>query len=136
MGIAVGYVTMFDLVAVVNGTTRRATTYTGDGTIAKARVITLPNGTKVNYDGTSDSPTTLGRVTQEFLDTAGSAYMTSLHNKLGNVGLLVLTDAADDPTTYLSASAILIKVQDTTPVQGARDKVWCTATWEIVGAWA
>ena len=135
MSIASGYITTWNAVAFLEGaTTRKATTYTSNGVIVRPRLITLPNGTLANYDGSGPSPTTPGTISQEFFDTAGATFLDTLEGQKGIMGTLVMKKAESAGTE--SVSAILINVQDTTPVQGNRDRVWGRATWRIVGDWA
>jgi hypothetical protein len=131
----IGYVTNWGTIgAIVNGTTRLATTYSDDAIVAKPRIYTSGTGVKVHYDGTSDALTVAGQVVQEFFDTAGPAFIQTMRGDLGAVGTLTMTEA-DGVGTH-TATAILIKVMDTTPVQGNRDRVWCQCTWEILSeAW-
>lgn len=135
MSIASGYITTWNGTAFLAGaTTRKATTYAGSGVIVRPRLITLPNGSVANYDGSGPSPTTPGVVSQEFFDTAGATFLDTLEGQKGVMGTLVMKKAESAGTE--SVSAILINVQDTTPVQGSRGRVWGKATWRIVGDWA
>ena len=134
MAIRIGYITEWNSTAIVNGTSRKATTYTDDGELVKPRVITLPNGVKVNYDGTGSSPTTLGVITQELIDDEGPAFTDLMSVYLGAFASMTMKQA--ESTGVLYADAILTNVQDTTPVQGTRDKVWCTLTWELMSGWS
>jgi hypothetical protein len=130
-----GYVTNFVGVgAIVNQTTRFATTYSTDGKIITPRIYKLPNGVKVHYDGTSDALESPGEVTQEFFDSQGQAgLIDTLRASLGKVGTITMTEA-DGSTTH-TATAILVSVLDTTPVEGNRNKIWCKCTWEILDDW-
>ena len=131
-----GYVTNFVGVgAIVNGTTRKATTFSSDGKVISPRIWTMTNGVKVHYDGTDAALETPGTVTQEFFDTAGHAGLyDTLRAAMGVLGALTMTEL-DGVTTH-AATAILIQVMDNTPVQGNRDKIWCACTWEILSDWS
>lgn len=130
-----GYVTNFVGVgAIVNGTTRLATTFASDGKLITPRIWVMTNGVKVHYDDTDDALETPGMVSQEFFDTSGySGLYNTLRAALGTVGTLTMTEL--NGTTTHTATAILTKVIDNTPVQGNRDKVWCQCTWEIMSDW-
>jgi hypothetical protein len=130
-----GYVTNFSPVgAIVNGTTRLATTYSPEGKIITPRIWVQSNGVKVHYDGTNDALESPGHVTQEFFDTAGQAGLyDTLRANMGALGTLTMVEA-DDVTSH-TASAILVEVNDATPVQGTRAKIWCSCTWEILSDW-
>jgi hypothetical protein len=130
----IGYVTNWSTTgAIVNGTTRRATTYATDGLIAKPRIYTQTNGVKVHFDGITTALTSPGQVTQEFFDTGGVTAIDALRSNLGAVGTLTMTPVSGSTTT---ATAILVRVEDTTPVQGSRARVWCSCTWEILTTWS
>jgi hypothetical protein len=130
-----GYVTNFVGVgAIVNGTTRKATTYATDGVVVTPRLWQTFDGVWVHYDGTNDALSSPGMVTQEFFDTSGSSGLfDTLRSAMGVLGDLTVTEL-DDVTTHVAA-AILVEVVDNTPVQGNRDKIWCQCTWKILEDW-
>ena len=134
MGNRIGYVTAWNSTTIINNTTRFATTYTDDGIIVKPRIIVLPNGTKVNYDGTGTSPASLGKITQEFYDEGGPTFTDLVATYLGVFAEMSMKQA--EGTVLLYADAILIDVKDTTPVQGTRNTVWCSLTWELMSTWS
>jgi hypothetical protein len=130
-----GYVTNFVGVgAIVNGTTRKATTYSTDGKVITPRLWQMTNGVWVHYDGTSDALESPGTVTQEFFDTSGHAGLfDTLRASLGKLGDVTMTEV-DGVTTHVAAG-ILIEVIDNTPIQGNRNKIWCQCTWKILEDW-
>ena len=136
MGISIGYVSTWNGTWLINDTTRFATKYTGNGLIVKPRIVVLPDGTKVSYDGTSTSPSSPGRLTQEFYDTEGPTFLDSLHGQLGKVSTVVLRESENAGANTDSAQAILVMVKDVTPIQGKRSRVWGEVTWEIIGDWS
>ena len=133
MTISAGYVTTWNGVTIVDGNTKKATTYTGRGTEALPRLFQIGNGVWLNYDQ-GNAATTEGKIKQEVLLTAGSGLMDTMLLQLGREGALVLTDN-DGVTTETNTSAMLLVVADTTPVQGTRANVWVEMTWQILGTW-
>ena len=132
-----GYITLWKALTISNGTTQRALSYTTGGMKTSPRIYTLPNGVKVNQDGTSVSPTTPGIVKQEIIDMSGTsgALIDAYGALLGQVGALIIDVQSSTGGTY-TASAVLIGVEDTTPVQGSRGNLWITFTWDMLADWA
>jgi hypothetical protein len=133
MAEVIGYASSFTPIGtIVNGTTRFATTFTDGGVRATPRIIQLGNGTLVHYDGTSDAPTTPGTVSQEIFDTGGVTYYNTCRQNIGGYGTLTVSGLTGSST----AEAILINVEDTTPVQGNRARMWINLTWQIIDDWS
>ncbi len=135
-----GYITTFNALTVTNpsgSADQLPTTYTTGGMTVRPRIIILPNGVKVHYDGSSDAPSLPGKVVQELVDTTGTAgaLIDTFGTWLGDVGDLVLTVVSSGGGTK-TAEGILVDVEDITPVQGNRDKVWIRLTWEMLEDWA
>jgi hypothetical protein len=134
MSISAGTVTTWDGMSIVNGTNRHATTYTGQGQVALPRLYQLGTGVWVNYDSSGDSAVAEGQITQEFIDSSGHTFLDLVVAKLGQSGSLTIV-AADEIASLTNDVAMLIKIIDTTPVQGNRNSVWGQLTWQILGAW-
>ena len=133
----VGYILSFDgtvIVDIVGATTLRAITTAQNGAVANALLYTLPNGTRINYNGTADATTTPGRMSQSIICTSGGpALYGTLVAKLGHYGTTVLSPLSG---ADLSAASILVAVEDITPAKIARvNSMHIRITVEVVGDW-
>jgi len=89
---SLGYISAFDGLTIVDGSTKKARNPVGDTDIARVLLSTLPNGTKLNYDGPYDSDLSPGSATQVMtISTAGTAFYDSLLAKKGNQGEVTKT---------------------------------------------
>jgi len=88
----IGYISAFDGLTVVDGSTKKAKNPVGDTDIARVLLHTLPNGTILNYDGPYDSDTIPGGATQVMsISTAGATFYGTLLAKKGNQGEVTKT---------------------------------------------
>ena len=129
-----GYLVTFDGTTLVDHSNKRALDVVDNTSGVNAPVTILPNGTKVYYNGTSDSTITPGRARQRVISTsAGNTFYTTLVGKLGNYGTLTLDplDGGADRT----CSALLMSVRDITPILRSRDKLWIEVEFELLTDW-
>ena len=131
----VGYLTAFDGTTLINHSTLRATGVVANTTTAHIRTYVLPNGTKVNYDGTADGAVTPGKATQRIYCVSGGATLyAALAGKLGYYGTLTLTKLATGTTT---CSAILESAEDITQrVIHGTGYMEILVTFELVSEWS
>jgi hypothetical protein len=88
-----GFITSFDTTTIVNHTTQRGVGFANVNYTVNGRTYVLPNGTKANYDGTSDSVITPDSASQLFYVTTGAgAVLDALAAKTGFYGTLVHDD--------------------------------------------
>ena len=135
-----GYLTVFDTTTLINYTALKPMGIAKDTSKVAMRTYELPNGTKVNWDGTGDSIVTPGKATQEILATAGGMTLfNALTNKQGNYGVLTLTRLNSNPATVvtLTCNAVLDMVDDFYP-QAAHDTavMHLRVTFELISAWS
>jgi hypothetical protein len=113
-----GYLTSFDGTTLINHTTLRALKAAVITPIPHLLIYTLPTGTRVNYNGTSDAVVTPGTASQDiFATSGGEAVFDALYAKLGNYsasgagGGLILTKLVGGTST---ATAYLSSIEDMT----------------------
>ena len=130
----IGYLITFDGTTLINhGALCAASVAENNATVA-LRMYTLPNGNRVNYDGTSDSAITAGEINQEILATTGGiALYGTLAAKLGNRGSLTLSPLSG---ADVSCNAVLLSIEDTStrPVERLGE-VKMRVTFAVEGDW-
>lgn len=133
---AVGYIQSFAGTTLVDNSTKHATNRVQNAARVINRSYTLPNGTVVDYDGTSNADLTPGSVSQEILVTSsGASFYTTMLGLLGTRGDLVLLKDVDGLTR--TASARLIEVDDTTTgIVSRAGHMKIRLTWQVLGNWA
>lgn len=130
----VGYLSAFDGTTLVDGSTKFAAAYVQNAAQVVLKTYRLPNGTVVNYDGTSDSALTVGPISQEvYAASSALTFYNTLVGKLGHYGTLTLTKLAGGTTT---TSAILTAVRDVTPALTARSAMNIVVEFEVVTSWS
>ena len=135
-----GYLSAFDddvntaTYTLVNGTTRKALSYLTPGRVARPRVYTLPSGAKVNYDSGGTAPSVIGNISQDVIDSGGSAFFDSMAIILG-VDCTVTFEPVTVTANTMEISAVLTAIEDITPIDGTRDKVWFRITFTPYGDW-
>lgn len=130
-----GYLVTFDGTTLVDHSNKRALDVVDNTSGVNLPVSILPNGTKVYYNGTSDSTTTPGRAKQRLINvSAGNTFYATLVGKLGNYGTLTLDPL--DGGANLTCSAILVSVRDITPILRSRDKLWVEVEFELLTDWS
>lgn len=133
-----GYISTFDTLEMVNGTTKKAKNLVAQTYTVAENLYTLPNGTVVNYDGTADTVTTPGKVTQRIavsvptVPTSAYAFYNSLIPKLGNRGTLTKTYVTTGSQT---CTAILKEVRLLEESQPGLGYLVMDVTWECETAW-
>lgn len=131
----VGYITDFDGATVTDGTNTKHTSLVIDTDVVMARFFTLPNGTKVNYDGTSDAATFPGTCQQRIKgsgNNVGSQFST-LMDKKGNRGTLTLTKV--DGVSQLTCNAVLIDVRIISTSLPPKKFYEYVCLWELEDDW-
>lgn len=109
-----GYISIFDTLTLIDGTTKKAKNLIGQTYTVAENLYTLPNGTVVNYDGTADTVVSPGIVIQRIAasvptsPTSTYAFYNSLISKLGNRGTLTKTLVT---TGTMTCTAILKDVK-------------------------
>lgn len=83
---AAAYLSNFDGVTVANTTDKKPRSFFGATDTVMNRLVTLPNGTVVNYDGTADPPTMPGLIRQHIVATGASA-LTNYNAISAKVGM-------------------------------------------------
>lgn len=130
----IGYLTAFDGTTLINHSTLCAISVAQQASIVALRTYVLPNGTIVNYDGTSDAALTPGQISQEIMATSGGiALHDALAAKIGNYGTLTLTQLA---TGTVTANAILTSIEDISDSMARADAMKISLTFQLVGDWA
>ena len=133
-----GYVTAFDGITVHSGSTLKSLTAIGSTNTVQEKMFTLPNGTKVNYDGTTDTNVTPGSIKVDFWFTS-SAYSTydGLQAKKGNRGTLTKTKFSTvSPGTEICTAVLMnidINQEKSRPKKG---KLYVTMEFELETDWA
>ena len=129
----VGFLTLFDGTTLVNHSDQRATDVVDNTSGVNVPLVILPNGTKVYYNGTSDSTTTPGRAIQRFAEWSdGVSIYGTLVGKLGHIGTLTKTRLGG--TTY-TCDAVLIGVRDVTPILRTRANMIIEVEFELLTDW-
>lgn len=104
-----GFLTAFDGSTLVNHSAYYALSFARVDMIVQNKTYVLPNGTKLNYDASTDSTVTPGTARQEVhYATSGYSVAGAIEAKLGNIGTLTHTDLA---STAKACTAILTKAQ-------------------------
>lgn len=103
-----GWITAFDGTTIINGTTAKHRSMIAGTEVVRSAFYTLPNGTKMNYDGTGDPVMMPGPFSQHIVATDDSHIRDCLA-KLGMRGTATLTRVVGAPTK--TCTAILTKVE-------------------------
>lgn len=135
MASVLGYLVTFDGNTMVNHTTKRALDVVDNTSGVNLPVVILPNGTKVYYNGTSDSTTTPGKAKQRVIVTTGAdSFYANMIAKLGDYGTLTLDPV--DGSANLTCSAVCTSVRDITPILRDRDSMWMEFEFELLTNWS
>ena len=132
----VGYLITIDGTTIINHSTLRAINTVQNAATAYLRTFVIPSGTKINYDGTSDSNTTPGRMSQEIICYSGGATLYgTLVGKQANYVTSVLSPLTGADLT--NTGTIIAAVDDITPrkIHGT-GVMHIRITIEVVGNWA
>lgn len=122
---------------------------TGDQVIS--RIVTLPNGTKWDLDGTADSDSTLGQViavfacrgTSKGVDVANTHYRTlaGLRGKRGTLKGVQVNYAGTEAVYTCNARLLIVRPkrlrggQDTSLSADTRPMIEAECVWERLSAW-
>ena len=132
----IGYLTAFDSTVLFGGAPPyKAKSLVQNTSTALVKTYVLSNGTKINYDGTDDSDTTPGKVSQViYCPSGGATLYATLAAKLGYYGAITLYKLA---TGTLSANGILEEVRDVTPnpVHGTAH-MEILVTFDLLSVWS
>ena len=132
----VGYLITIDGTTIINHSTLRAINTVQNAATTHLLTYVLPKGGKVNYDGTADSNTTPGRMSQEIICYSGGATLYgTLVGKLGNYVTSVLSPLTGADLT--NTGTIINAIDDLTPrkIHGT-GVMHIRITIEVVGNWA
>ena len=136
-----GYIWKFDTLEIVGSTAKaNEKSVTHGGVMANVKIVKLPNGTVINYDGTADASTSYGPFEQEIAVYSSAVTLyNSLKAKLGNRGIAIKKDYPDGTTQYTNAGAVLDRVEivsvDAPKADAMHLKLYfyTDKIWEIVG---
>ena len=133
----VGFIITIDGVTIVDHGTYKASGVAQNAATANVLTYVLPNGTKINYDGTADSTTTPGRMIQDTVCTSGGATKyAAMVAKLGNYVTSRLDPLKTATGILNNPGTILVGVEDTTPGNMHSDEyMHIRYTIEVVGDW-
>lgn len=135
-----GYISAFDGVTLSDGSARKPQTPVGDTAIVQSKMYVLPNGTKINYNGTGDDNTTPGGVKVRHVikstsggDTAITRY-NAITGKKGNRG--TLTKTIFGTSTTQTCTAVLTDVQVMANSLPQKNILFLDLTFECETDWA
>ena len=128
-----GYLTSFKSTTMINHSALCATSPAALSKQVNAPIETLPNGTKVYYNGTSDSTVAPGNASQAiWAKSGGEALLSSLMASIGNYGALTLSKVAGGTST---CNAIMNGVSDNTRMITGTAHIQITVTFELLDNW-
>lgn len=134
---AIGYISAFDGLTLVNGTTPAATlaaiNHVDDTAVVINRFVTLPNGTVLNLDGTEDADTSPGKATQ-IIRSSQSAFIfyNSVKSKKGVRGTITKTLLLFGSQT---CTGVLMDVRIVEPFTSAEDRVELELDFQFETEW-
>ena len=111
MADVLGYISIFDTLQIVGSTAKAVEkSLTMGGVTANVKIVKLPNGTVINYDGTSDASISYGPFEQEIgVYSSAVALYNSINAKLGNRGSATKTSMTG--ANYTNAGVVLERVE-------------------------
>ena len=130
-----GYLITVDGTTIVNHTTLRAVNVVQNTATVNVPTYVLPSQVKVYYNGTADSTTTPGTMSQDIICTSGGiALYGTLSAKIGNYVTSVLSPLSGADLT--NTGTVIMAVDDITPQIKHDGDVHIRVTIEVIGDWA
>ena len=131
----IGYLITVDVVTIVNHSTLRAINVIQNTDVSRPMTYVIPSGVKIDYDATSDGPTTPGTMTQDILCTTGgiALFNTMVAKKNHHVVSVFSPLSGADITNN---NTRIFDVVDITPNRVKRDgDVHIRIIVDIIGTW-
>lgn len=133
-----GYVTAFDGITLSSSNVKPVTAIGSTNTVQE-KMFTLPNGTKINYDGSTDTNVTPGRIKVDFIlknESSNNLY-DGLQAKKGNRGTLTKTKFSTGSPGTETCTAVLMNIEvNQEKSRPQKGKVYITAEFELETDWA
>lgn len=129
------YLSAFDGVTMVDGTNTKHRSLLAPTAVVVNRLVVLPNGTKINYDGTSDPETYPGTARQHIVGSGASALTNynNIANKIANRGTLTKTNLAGGTATCAAICLTVTPLASTKPAVNFFEYV---VEFELEGEWS
>lgn len=133
---ALAYISAFDGVTIVNGTTMKHRSLLPPTSVVLNRIVELPNGTLMNYDGSAD-PVLVPGVARQHIVISGSTATTlydAIAAKQGLLGTITRSRSSNGNTSTASGICLsVIPMGSSKPTQGFIEAV---IEFRLLGDWS
>lgn len=133
---ALAYISAFDGVTIVNGTTMKHRSLLAPTSVVLNRIVELPNGTLMNYDGSAD-PVLVPGVARQHIVISGSTATTlydAIAAKQGLLGTITRSRSSNGNTSTASGICLsVIPMGSSKPTQGFIEAV---IEFRLIGDWS
>lgn len=133
---ALAYISAFDGATIVNGTTMKHRSLLPPTGEVLNRIVDLPNGTLMNYDGSSD-PVLVPGVARQHVVISGATAVTlydAIAAKQGLLGTITRTRVSNGNTS--TASGICLSVSPLTSSKPTQGFIEAVVEFRLIGDWS